>query len=438
MVIIPTTDGPVLVQRLAEEDPELRSVICLDRTSDELPISGAYDKFVREPSGVIEREFGHKVYRMDFSDWISNGDSWKLGVFAAHLLHNQGKLAERSEDATHALWLTGKVNVDLDVGTVEDITKKLERSEKMLLEHVARGQKVVIAFPKENEKEVNRALKKSGLDKANIKLRPVAKTDDLKGVLDLDPVNTMSGIPRQETPVSVNKQMRSRPLMAWLACALMLIVMVFLGWDVFGDISRWRSMAAKGAYEKLLQDMKITKTSACMTCRASAAIYPLLARLGQTGRRDELTAKEVRAPKGRTCASVRFSSDTPVERPVQEEADERFASSTADGLCGLVYKLKNAGSQTFHGWLSIRIRSGKLARISTRGGTDQARLAPGEDISISVNIPEWLGSDVTYSVHAIVDGKASDDVTRLMEGGRLDAPGLRERFMTHEVKLTKN
>ena len=443
-VIIATTDGPVFVQRLAEEDPDVRSVICLNGTSEALPISPGYDAFVRKPTGVIERMFGHGVYRMDVSDRISNGSSWQLGVFAAHFLQKRKELAERTKDATHLLWLTGEVNNNLDVGVVDHVAEKLERSAEMLSEVAARGKKVVLFYPKGNEAEVARILgeKKIGLDIANIELRPVTNTDDLMVALTFDNGNALPGAAGPETPVTDNTPSQWRPRMVWFACALTLIVSGFLGWNMFGEILRWRAMAADGAYDKLLRDLETTKTGSCTTCWAATAIYPLVAGLGQPGKEDmKLTASEVRAPNGRSCSSVRFATTPPKERQVQIEADDRFAASLSDGLCGLVYRLRNDGLQPFHGWLSIRNRSGKLARTSTRGGTDQARLAPGEDISISVSIPEWLGSDVTYTVHAIVNGKASDDVTRLMAealGHRLDTPGLGERAMTHEVKLTKN
>jgi len=387
--------------------------------------------------------FGHGVYRMDVSDRISNGSSWQLGVFAAHFLQKREELAERTEDATHLLWLTGEVNNNLDVGVVDHVAEKLERSAEMLSEVAARGKKVVLAYPKGNEAEVARILgeKKIGLDMANIELRPVTNTDDLMVALTFDNGNALPGAAGPETPVTDNTPSQWRPRMVWFACALTLIVSGFLGWNIFGEILRWRAMAADGAYDKLLRDLEATKTGSCTTCWAATAIYPLVAGLGQPGKEDmKLTVSEVRAPNGRSCSSVRFATTPPEERSVQIEADDRFAASLSDGLCGLVYRLRNAGSAPFHGWLSVRIGSGKLARTSNRGGTKHARIAPGEDVSVSVSIPDWLGSDVIYNIHAIADGKASDDLTRWMAEASsrgVATLGLGERAMTHEVILTK-
>ena len=441
-VIIATTDGPVRVQRLAEEDPDVRSVICLNGTSEALPISGAYDAFVRKPTGVIERLFGHAVYRIDVSDRISDGRSWQLGVFAAHLLHNQGELAERNEDATHVLWLTGKVNNALDVGVVDHVAEKLERSAEMLSELALRGQKIVLAYPQDNEAEVARVLgeEKTVLTRDAVELLPVGSTDDLLGALSFFEGNVPFGSTGSEASM-IDKTMSERMLrLSWVACALAVLVVGFIGWNMFGEIARWRTMAAEGTYDKLLRDLETTKTGACMICRVAAAFCPLVAGLGRAGKEDiELAASEVRPPDRQSCTSVRFATASPEEHPVLIQPDGLFAASLAEGLCGLVYRLKNAGSQPFHGWLSVRVRSGKLARTRNRGGAEHARLAPGEIISISIRIPEWLGSDVTYAVHAIADGVVSGDVTRWMAGslgGRLNAPGLGELAMVHEVRLT--
>ncbi len=440
-VIIATTDGPVQVQRLAKEDPDVHSVICLNGTSEALrPISGAYDDFVRKPTGVIEREFGHPVYRMDISGRVSDGRSWQLGVFAAHFLHNRAQLAERTEDATHVLWLTGEVNNSLDVGTVEHVAEKLERSAEMLLSFAASGQQVILAFPRGNKGEVARGLaeKKTGLAMADIEQWPVVNTKDLTGALAPYTEDDQPGSTGLEIPVAGNTRAGWFRL-AWVACALIVAVVGFAGWNMLGEISRWRAMAANGVYEKLLHDLETTKMGTCMTCRAAAAIYPVVAGFGKPGKRDiELSASELRAPYKRTCTSVRFAAVSPEERPVLTQNGGRFAASSAKGLCGLVYRLRNAGTQPFYGWLSVRVRSSKLARTSYSGGTEHALLAPGKTISVSVKIPNWLRSDVTYKVHAIADGVASEDVMRLMAGSssrQLNAPGLGEWSLMHEVRL---
>ena len=76
-----TTEGPVAIQRISEEDQAVSSVICLDGLTQILPISASYDAFVRSPAGVIERMTGHGAYRMDVAARIDEGRSWQLAAF---------------------------------------------------------------------------------------------------------------------------------------------------------------------------------------------------------------------------------------------------------------------------------------------------------------------------------------------------------------------
>ena len=149
-VYVATTDGPSEIQRIAEEDPEVRSVVCLNGTSEALPISAAYDAFVRKPTGIIERLFGHPVFRMDVATRISDGRSWQLGVFAAHALRAVDRLAQRNAPAGRAVWLTGTVDSDLKVGPVDHVAEKLKNSQPLFAKLRAEGVPVTVFLPTAN------------------------------------------------------------------------------------------------------------------------------------------------------------------------------------------------------------------------------------------------------------------------------------------------
>ena len=91
-VYIATTEGPVLVRRLAPEEglaeAEL-SAVCLDGTPTRLPITGAYTYFVRDH---VRDLAGGAAFRMDLDRRIDGGDSWMLGAWSAHLLLSEGRL----------------------------------------------------------------------------------------------------------------------------------------------------------------------------------------------------------------------------------------------------------------------------------------------------------------------------------------------------------
>ena len=132
------------------EDPHVRSVVCLNGTSEALPISAAYDAFVRKPTGVIENKYGHPVYRVDVSERISDGKSWQLGLFAAHELLAANLLAGKGEKAERVVWLTGEMDRDLNVNPVDHVAKKLCQSAPLFAELEAAGTPLTIFVPHEN------------------------------------------------------------------------------------------------------------------------------------------------------------------------------------------------------------------------------------------------------------------------------------------------
>lgn len=127
-VYIATTAGPVAIQRISKEDPVVRSVVCLNGTSQSLPISRAYDGFVRNPTGVVERSFGHSAFRVDVDRAITDGNSWQLGLFVAHALAEEGRLAGPEDKVENVIWLSGELDRDLNVRPVRHIEEKLNAS----------------------------------------------------------------------------------------------------------------------------------------------------------------------------------------------------------------------------------------------------------------------------------------------------------------------
>jgi hypothetical protein len=149
-VVIATTEGPSVVQRIAEESPDVGSVVCLNGTTEALPISQAYDSFVRAPTGVIERAVGHPVFRADVSAPIEDGRSWQLGLFLAHGLAAYGRLARDDVSAAMTVWTTGEVTHGLAVAPVEHLERKLEHSRPALQRWLSQGERVVVLYPEAN------------------------------------------------------------------------------------------------------------------------------------------------------------------------------------------------------------------------------------------------------------------------------------------------
>lgn len=145
-VVVATTDGPSTIRRITAEDPQLRSVVCLDGTATALPISAAYDAFVRRPTGVVERDVGHPAFRVDVDRPIDAGASWQLGLYIAHRLKAAGRLAEDSQAADGIVWASGIVDADLNVGPVERVAEKARRSAALFASDLP----VLLVCPRDN------------------------------------------------------------------------------------------------------------------------------------------------------------------------------------------------------------------------------------------------------------------------------------------------
>ncbi|MEM7120302.1 MAG: NACHT domain-containing protein [Pseudomonadota bacterium] len=189
-IYVATTAGPSEVLDLTEEDPEVHSVICLGGSEVDLPISPSYHRFVRQPTGVIERHFHHPTWRMDVSDRIDAGGSWKLGVLIAHALADQDCLARRSHgDPAPLAWLTGDVSRDLTVEAVGHLPEKLLLSRQLFARQRDNGQAIAIFMPQADLA----ALDAQDLTSAGL------TSDDVTGVVHANDVLAALGLPALET-----------------------------------------------------------------------------------------------------------------------------------------------------------------------------------------------------------------------------------------------
>src|ERR1700742_1082419 len=185
-VLIATTNGPVEIQLLTEEDASIgRCVACIGGPTETADIAAAYHAFVVRPPGIIEGRFGHSCYRLDVSGRIDAGSSWQLGVLAAHALLASGRLAQENDDADAILWATGSVRpVDLTVGGVSHVPEKLENSLPRLKQEFAARRPVLLAIPEANAREASTAAS-AELRKLGAKLVTVAHAQSMFDALGM-------------------------------------------------------------------------------------------------------------------------------------------------------------------------------------------------------------------------------------------------------------
>ena len=245
-VLIATTNGPVEVQLLTEEDAAIgRCVACIGGTTETADIASAYHAFVVRPTGVIEARFGHSCYRLDVSGRIDAGSSWQLGVLAAHALLAAGRLAQENDVADGVLWATGSVRpVDLTVGAVSHVPEKLANALDRLREERRAGRSVLLALPAANADDVPPEVAKQ-LRELGIALAMVAHAQALFDALSmkLPQVATKGPAPALGAPVVTKDAAASKPpraIRVW-AAAVVLIGVVAAGALAFTRSGTWLS-----------------------------------------------------------------------------------------------------------------------------------------------------------------------------------------------------
>ena len=199
---IATTRGPVEVVSITEEDPDIRSVLCLSDSFQELPISPLYDAFVRRPTGLIEQLTGHPSYRVDLSGPITQGHSWQVGLTLLHLFHAEpDKLAAISPHAL--MWTTGKVTPKGIVQPVGEIDKKWQTTRDALDKKPRFADPVLVIAHPSNIVEIQ-AIEQDNPSELAITWVPVTSIIDIAAYFNLT-----TGI-TETTPVAVGRRLLKR------------------------------------------------------------------------------------------------------------------------------------------------------------------------------------------------------------------------------------
>jgi hypothetical protein len=150
-VAVATTQGPVFIQGITQEEPGVSPVVCLNGTSKQLAISTAYADFVKKGSGLIERDFGYASWRMDFSGAIDAGESWQLGVYMAHILHQDNRLGNGEiSDGDEVMLITGAVKYSGEVTPANQILEKMVAARAQTKVWLSQGASITLLMHPEN------------------------------------------------------------------------------------------------------------------------------------------------------------------------------------------------------------------------------------------------------------------------------------------------
>ena len=398
-VFIGTTEGPSEVQRITEEDADLRSVVCLDGKAEVLAVSAAYDVFVRQPTGVIERHFGHPVYRVDVSRPIAGGFSWQLGLFVAHALNAVDRLAGEDEGAEGAYWLTGEVDHDLTVRQVEHVRDKLRRSRSLFSELTSRGVRLSVCVPRRNIAEAVSALAEQGIDENAIRTVGVEKTATL-----LTDLNITMPRPAVSEPNTLWERIQATGRVRKVVGAFTFLLLVVAGGMSVGawysGIWQWHALAQTGDYDSLHRAFVAIDAGNCAVCKAGSVLYRVhLKGLAPPTDSITLSAIEERAPLYRTCGAAHFDPDDTRRRDVARAGPGVFTQSEGTQLCALEYAVESVGITT-HTWLVAVPDSAGRKLWSEALFASYGPLSTGEKRVLRIRIPSRL--DDTMRQHVIV------------------------------------
>lgn len=357
-VVVPTTEGPSTVLRVTPEDPSLRSVVCLGRSTTVLPISPAYDAFVRKPTGVVERAVGHPVFRVDVSAPIDDGQSWQLGLYIAHRLKAAGRLAEDDGPADLVLWATGAVDGDLGVQPVAAIDEKLRRS-ATLLAAAAAGPGALVVVPAAQAGSLN----------------------DLPDMVQSLAVGTTAEVARHLGIAA------SPGPGAWRWTRLCVI-----------------GVAVAAALTAAYVLFTFTPGIPIKVSSPAAPAQPVATGSAFEASAVSLSVLEIRPGDGAICG-VR-------DRLVAVDPGQ----VTPAGVCSVAARASNGGPAAGFVWLvalaegAFREYAGGARTVATAVGP----LAPGEVAEVRVPAPSWIRRPVVFRVLLVAGSREEDEVTRAL------------------------
>ncbi len=432
-VYIATTEGPAMVQRIAEEDPDVQSLVCVDGGIEKLPISRGYHAFVARGTGIIERLYGHPAYRVDVDRAVDEGDSWQLPLLIAHHLGHRGRLCGSDTDPGTVLWATGTVNADCAVGRVNAVLDKLEAARPLFRACRDAGVPVILAVPPDNAADIPEDLSAIDLDpETTTVLRPGRATPaDLDHGLSLDPPNSDGKDGEADTegdPPGSDHPPRPRRRRWWpWGAAAALVVLAGAGAWAGRDVPRFYTLAREGdlrALETALQQ----RDGLCPGCRV-ARYYLDRRRLAPGAVRPR--ALETRPPEGGTC----LRADAAMEglREISRAPEDGTIPPTpADRLCGLAYRFTYRGDTPARVLIAARWGDGER-RL-------QATLAPGESRTFRVADAGERVRPATYRFTVLATPYPDADLAAWRDAG--DAPlaeraerlGLTLRRVEHHIE----
>ena len=368
-VLIATTEGPVAVQKITAEDPDVPSVACLDGTTTVLGISNDYARFVNRGTGLVAALTGHAAYRLDLDGRVDSGHSWQLPVLLAHLLAAEDKLAAPGESAALTVLATGEVDRDQRLRPVSGMEEKIKRAEPLLAER-REGEHLLVVVPKGNA--------------------PVDGLPDSVRLLAWERFEGLAALgaeaeERLALPVSSKPPPKGRGKLkhiVWLTVAALAALAVggTLAWQAATD--EWETMRRDGDYMALDAALE-------QAWRPASTLYSAVLK-AQAPPAQTLTlgATELRTADGGSCTGRRFRDVALVDVPLAARSPGFYRTEHRQGLCAMRYRVTNRSDAAAYVYLALTPELADASATARAPATIRAAaLLPGGTMEIRLALP---------------------------------------------------
>ena len=485
-VFIATTEGPVAVQKITAEDPDVPSVACRDGTTEVLAISRDYTRFVDRGTGLVARLTGHGAYRLDLDRPVDGGRSWQLPVLLAHLLEAEGRLAGPEKSADLTLLATGEVDREQRVRPVGRIEEKLSAARALIDGHAEDERPLVVLVPEsEGSPQFAARLPAGGEgavrllawdrveDLATLIVRPAAETVLPAAVPPSGPPIVESGgdalvrlEPRRDptltrpAPPSAGSTgassgdpsiARRRSQSIRRASFLSVLLLAVAGTAVaawWTGPRHWESLRRNGDYQTLDRSLR------------HALVPPLAEHYRDTLRAQVPPSENIvfalverRASDGGSCSGLAFRStgrEDLAETPLVALQPGFFRSERGANLCEAVYRVANEGERLVYLYFAVRpVLSGRVDEEAPAAFRRAAALPPGASLTLELEFDRQsappLGADLLVlavpspapqlrrAFEAAMSGEIAAGESGLLDHTALPGLGLTVKGASHAI-----
>lgn len=414
-VFIATTGGPVQVLQITPERAP-QSMVCVNRTTNVLPVSRLYDQFVKPGSGVVEREFGpfdNASFRVDVSGPIDTGNSWQLGMYLVHALQAspEHRLIEDVAAADMIIWATGCVDYHLNVTEVDHVAAKIQATGDLFAEWAALGKPVrVITAAGVNESDARAALAHAGVQ--------------ILGAKNAGQAGEFLGL--AGAPKSAPEATGSARNIALAALAVILVAGAAFAALRPEKFAEWSEKLQAIAGARVAAEYPVAPAPPAAPPPAvnpvpappAPVVQPVIVAKPKPPppkipEMPKLTVaiKRLAPPAGGSCMQVHFGGADPVLKPATQIAGGVHGESKRGDTCGLRFEFDGAGKYLA---AFLRLKSGRFVQ----GSKKPASLAGSQPVSglqtWTIQLPQKADAPFAYDLAVLSSDKPlGTELTRL-------------------------